>query len=146
MADQSKLIDALGFVLIDTFSLYRKTHIYHWNVRGPDFAQLHKLFEKQYGEIWESVDVIAEHIRALGALTPADFSGSAMSAAIPTYTAQEMVTDLLADNVAMVANTISRAVAAAEAPDDQGTLNLLAERIDAHRKHAWMLRATLGRV
>lgn len=138
---------ALGKLLADTHALYLKTHGYHWNVRGPQFPALHHLFEEQYKSLWASLDEIAERIRALGALAPQGYASMANLTGVkdgdPHWSAQEMLRDLLTDHE-QVCGTVKAAIQAAEAARDAATVDLLNDRLAAHEKHAWMLRATLA--
>jgi starvation-inducible DNA-binding protein len=133
----------LAKLLADTYAVYLKTHGYHWNVRGPNFASLHALFMTQYGEMWAAIDLVAERIRALGQLAPQGYGAFAALSTIkdgdPAKDAQAMLQDLLADHETLIAT----AKAAREGADDV-TAAVIDARVDAHQKHAWMLRATLG--
>lgn len=146
-ADTREVALALGKLLADTHALYLKTHGYHWNVRGPEFPALHALFESQYRELWGALDEIAERIRALGALAPQGQTSMANLTGLKDgdahFADQEMLRDLLADHEQVCA-TIRNAIETAEADEDVGTVDLLTERLRAHEKHAWMLRATLA--
>lgn len=138
---------ALGKLLADTHALYLKTHGYHWNVRGPQFPALHQLFEQQYKELWGSLDELAERIRALGALAPQGYTTLANLTGVkdgdPHWGAQEMLRDLLKDHE-QAAGTVKAAIGKAEQAGDAATVDLLNDRLAAHEKHAWMLRATLA--
>lgn len=138
---------ALGKLLADTHALYLKTHGFHWNVRGPQFPALHQLFEQQYKELWSSLDEVAERIRALGALAPQGHTSMANLTGIkdgdPHWSAQEMLRDLLKDHE-QTCSTIKAAIQTAERAGDAATVDLLNDRLAAHEKHAWMLRATLA--
>lgn len=146
-AGSNEVALALGKLLADTHALYLKTHGYHWNVRGPQFPALHGLFEQQYKELWGSLDEVAERIRAMGALAPQGHTSMANLTGVkdgdPHWSAQEMLRDLLKDHE-QVCVTIKAAVRTAEAASDSATVDLLNERLAAHEKHAWMLRATLA--
>ncbi len=146
-AGSSEVALALGKLLADTHALYLKTHGYHWNVRGPQFPALHHLFEDQYKSLWSALDEIAERIRALGALAPQGQTSMANLTGVKDgdahWGAQEMLRDLLKDHE-QVCGTIKAAIQAAEGADDAATVDLLNDRLAAHEKHAWMLRATLA--
>jgi starvation-inducible DNA-binding protein len=133
----------LSKLLADTYAVYLKTHGYHWNVRGPNFASLHALFMTQYTEMWAAIDLVAERIRALGQLAPQGYGAFAALSTIkdgdPSKDAQAMLQDLLADHETLIAT----AKAAREGADDV-TAAVIDARVDAHQKHAWMLRASLG--
>lgn len=135
----------LAGLLADTYTLYLKTHGYHWNVTGPMFRSLHLMFEEQYLEMWNAVDVIAERIRALGEFAPGSYGelGSLASIAdtqdVPE--AIEMVRRL-AEGHEAVARTARALVEVAEEANDVATADLATQRVDIHEKTAWMLRAT----
>lgn len=141
-------IFALRRLLADAISLYLRAHGYHWNVVGSDFAEYHALFESIYSDIYESVDPIAENIRKLEGVAPfrlpeimalRTLTDQPLPAPLPTA----MTSDLLAGTVAIL-ETLRAAFAAASAADEQGIANFIAERIDAHQKHEWMLRSSLA--
>jgi starvation-inducible DNA-binding protein len=138
--------DGLSHVLADTFTLYLKTHQFHWNVTGPMFRALHTMFEEQYKELWEALDVVAERIRALGYMAPgshAQFSEMSSVKEEPRVpTAQDMIRQLVDGHEAVV-RTSRKVFASAEAARDQVTQDLLAERMEIHEKTAWMLRSLL---
>lgn len=139
----TKIADGLSRLLADTYAVYLKTHGYHWNVRGPNFASLHTLFMTQYTEMWNAIDLVAERIRALGELAPQGYGAFGKLSGIqdgdPSKSADTMLQELLADHVTLIAT----AKAAREGADDV-TAAVIDARIDAHQKHAWMIRATLG--
>jgi starvation-inducible DNA-binding protein len=143
MGEQAKTAEGLGKLLADTYAVYLKTHGYHWNVRGPNFAALHQLFMTQYTEMWTSIDLLAERIRALGELAPQGYASFANLSAIkdgsPDSDAQAMLKELAADHETLIATARS----AREGADDV-TASLIDDRIDAHQKHAWMLKASIG--
>jgi starvation-inducible DNA-binding protein len=127
------------------FNFYLKAAFFHWNVEGIHFQELHALFERIYIEVYETVDEFAEKIRTLGAYAPASNSRFSVLSQIPEETevlpAEAMVTELLQDSDNMVL-ILKRVYDIAEAEGEHGFSNFLAERMDAFRKHAWMLRAT----
>ena len=133
----------LSKVLADSYALYLKTHGYHWNVRGPEFFSLHNLLELQYREVWAALDEIAERIRALGELAPQSGSAFANLTSIkdgdPEKDAGEMLKELADDHAILVAT----AKAAREGADDV-TASLIDTRVEAHEKHAWMLKVSIG--
>lgn len=148
MADKTgskadKIAAGLSRLLADTYAVYLKTHGYHWNVRGPNFGSLHQLFMTQYTEMWTAIDLIAERIRALGHLAPQGYAAFAELSDIrdgdPAKGPEGMLEDLLAGHEALIAT----ARAAREGADDVSA-SIIDDRIDAHEKHAWMIRATLG--
>lgn len=138
---------AVTAVLADTYALYFKTHAYHWNVTGPRFHDLHGLFEAQYNELWTATDDIAERIRALGLVAPRTYNEMAEAASIKSggeeTQANDMLKDLVKGHEAVVA-TIRKALSLADENNDEATADLLAPRVTAHEKAAWMLRSTIG--
>ena len=128
------------------YSFYLKAHFFHWNVEGPDFSQLHELFGNIYEEVYGSIDGFAERIRAIGAYAPGSNSRFNMLSQIDDESqvlpAEVMVQQLLqdSDNIVVI---LKKVYDVAEVAGEHGFSNFLAERMDAHRKHSWMLRATL---
>jgi starvation-inducible DNA-binding protein len=143
-----KIADELTHLLADTYALYLKTQNFHWNVTGPYFPQLHKLFDDQYNELAEAVDVIAERIRALGSYTPASFSEFLKLSSLKEETgskhisAEEMIKRLMHDHET-ISHQLLQIFAKAEKANDQGTIDMLTERMRAHDKTAWMLRSSI---
>lgn len=134
----------LADLLSDTFFLYQNTLLAHWNVMGSGFPQIHKLFKGQYEELADASDAIAEQMRALQFLVSADFSkGDGSKANKATSNAEELMRTLLKGHEACIECATDLADVA-KAENDEGTLTLAADRLNAHRKHAWMLRATLA--
>ncbi len=127
------------------YTFYLKAHFFHWNVEGPDFSQLHDLFGKIYEEVYGAIDDFAEKIRAMGTYAPGSNSRFNMLSRIEDETnilpAEAMVAELLQDSDNMVI-LLKRVYDIAEREGEHGFSNFLAERMDAHRKHSWMLRAT----
>jgi len=144
---RKELAEGQAALLADTFTLYLKTHGYHWNVVGPSFPALHLMFEQQYVELQQAVDVIAERIRALGHLAPGSYAEFARLSTVPDEEgapgAEEMVRRL-AEAHELVVRTARSLVAKAERAGDVATADLATERIAVHEKTAWMLRSTLG--
>ena len=145
MTDQT-VVAALEKLLADSYTIYLKTHSYHWNVTGPMFTTLHTLFETQYTELALAVDEIAERIRALGSPAPGSYTQFAERAAVVEDTtvpaATDMIRNLVADYETVVA-TARSLVRAAEAAGDDASVDLGVRRIDVHEKGAWMLRSHL---
>jgi len=145
--DVQRVADALSNVLADTFILYLKTHNYHWNVTGPMFGTLHKMFEEQYNELWLNVDAIAERIRSLGFIAHGSYGEFAKRTYLhemPAATnAAEMIAELLRDHET-TARTVRSSLAVARKAVDAPTEDLLAQRLAAHEKAAWMLRSLLA--
>lgn len=142
--DRAEVAAGLSRLLADTYACYLKTHGYHWNVRGPYFASLHGLFMEQYSEEWAALDEIAERIRALGELAPQSFGNlTSIREGNPESDWEAMVEELKRDNET-VCRTAREIFPLAEKAGDQATLDLITQRFQAHEKHAWMLRSTLG--
>jgi starvation-inducible DNA-binding protein len=127
------------------YSFYLKAHFFHWNVEGSDFSQLHELFGNIYEEVYGSIDGFAERIRAIGAYAPGSNSRFNMLSQIDDESqvppAEVMVQQLLHDSDNMVV-ILKKVYDVAEVAGEHGFSNFLAERMDAHRKHSWQLRAT----
>ena len=145
--DTQKVVEALSNVLADTFTLYLKTHNFHWNVVGPMFHTLHLMFEDQYNELWLAGDVIAERIRALGHIAPGAYGEFSKLTDLqepkPVTSAIEMVAELLRDHETC-ARTARKALSIARTAVDAPTEDLLTQRVMAHEKAAWMLRSMLA--
>ena len=143
-AQRVAIADELAKVLADTYTLYLKTHNYHWNVTGPMFNTLHLMFETQYTELWTAVDLVAERMRSLGEFAPgsyaqfAELTSIAEADGVPS--ADDMVRDLVKGHEA-VARTARAAFAVADEANDQPTADLLTQRLEVHEKTAWMLRS-----
>ena len=147
-AEQRQVMaEAVTRLLADTYALYFKTHAYHWNVTGPRFHDLHAMFEEHYNEMWTATDDIAERVRALGHLAPISYEQMMGSATIQadsdTPKADTMIANLVAGHEQVV-RTAREVLALAGEHDDEGTNDIVAPRIRAHEKMAWMLRSTLG--
>ena len=140
-----KLQQAAKIAFASEYTFYLNAHFFHWNVEGPDFSQLHELFGNVYEEVYKSLDGFAERIRAIGAYAPGSYSRFSMLSRIEDETqvprAEVMVQQLLQDSDNMVV-ILKRVYDVAEAAGEHGFSNFLAERMDAHRKHSWQLRAT----
>ena len=145
-ASRHEIGDELAHVLADTYTLYLKTHNYHWNVTGPMFQTLHLLFEQQYLELALAVDLIAERIRSVGEVAPASYHEFAMMTTIgeddDRPTATQMIERLLVAHESVVRTARSALVRVEQAHDD-ATADLLIQRIAVHEKAAWMLRSLL---
>jgi starvation-inducible DNA-binding protein len=141
------LAEGLSALLADTYTLYLKTQGYHWNVAGPMVPVLHGVFEQQYVELRDAVDVIAERIRALGSLAPGSFAELARLSSLPDEEgapeAQEMV-ERLTDAHERLVRGARPLVAKAEEAGDVATADLVTRRIGVHEKTAWMLRSMVG--
>jgi len=143
---RKNIADALSKVQADTYTLYLKTHGFHWNVTGPMFQTLHLMFETQYNELWMAVDLIAERIRALGHFAPSTSKQLAALSSIQDEDgvpkAQEMIKKLV-EGHETVARTARKAFGLADEANDQPTCDLLTQRLQIHEKTAWMLRSLL---
>jgi len=146
-ADRIAIADGLSRVMADTYTLYLKTHSYHWNVTGPQFNTLHLMFETQYNELWVAVDLIAERIRSLGRPAPgtyAEFTAlTRIADADGVPPAEAMLADLVVGHEA-VTKTARDVFSLADAVNDQSSADLLTQRLQIHEKTAWMLRSMLG--
>lgn len=146
-AARNEIADGLARLLADTYSLYLKTHNYHWNVTGPMFNTLHLMFEEQYNELWLAVDLIAERIRSLGAFAPGSYTQfgalSSIPEAVGVPSAEEMLADLVAGHEA-VTRTARSVFPVADAANDESTADVITQRLQVHEKTAWMLRSMLG--
>ena len=145
-ANRAAIAKDLSHLLADSYTLYLMTHNFHWNVTGPMFNTLHTMFMDQYTELWNSLDVIAERIRALGHFAPGTYREYAELSSIrepeTVPNALDMVAMLVKGNEA-VAKTARKAFDSAEEANDQPTADLLTQRLDVHEKAAWMLRSLL---
>ncbi|MCU0767067.1 MAG: DNA starvation/stationary phase protection protein [Gammaproteobacteria bacterium] len=145
--DRKTIADGLSKLLADSYTLYLKTHNYHWNVTGPMFNTLHLMFEQQYTELALAVDLVAERIRALGHPAPGSYKAYATLTSIEEETgspdATEMIRQLVKGQEAVV-RTARAVFPAAEAANDEPTCDLLTQRMQIHEKNAWMLRSMLG--
>ncbi len=144
--EREEIAGGLSKVLADTYTLYLKSHNFHWNVTGPMFQTLHLMFEQHYNELALAVDEIAERIRALGFPAPGTYRQFAALSAIKeddgVPAALEMVRLLVAGHET-VARTARQVFKVAEAANDQPTCDLLTQRLQVHEKTAWMLRSLL---
>ena len=144
--DRKKIAEGLSHLLADTYTLYLKTHYFHWNVTGPMFNTLHLMFEQQYNELALAVDVIAERIRSLDFYAPGTYREFAKMATIKETDsvpkAEDMIRELVAGHEAVVRTARSVFPAADEAADE-ASADLLTQRLQLHEKTAWMLRSLL---
>lgn len=140
------IVEKLSRLLADSYTLYLKTHNFHWNVTGPMFRDLHLLFEEQYTELAAAVDVIAERVRTLGAPAPGTYKEfqklTQLKEPDGVPPAVEMIAELTADHEA-VARAIREALPVVQEANDDSTDSLLADRLAVHEKSAWMLRTLL---
>jgi starvation-inducible DNA-binding protein len=144
--DRKAIAEGLSKLLADSYMVYLRTHNYHWNVTGKLFHSLHEMFEEQYTELAEAIDVIAERIRALGYRAPGSFREYQQLTSIEEDTDQpealEMVRRLAVDNETVL-RTAREALPACEKAGDEASLDLLTQRLHIHSKTAWMLRSHL---
>ena len=144
---RAKIAAGLGRLLADTYTLYLKTHNYHWNVTGPHFQTLHLMFMQQYTELGLAVDTIAERIRALGEPAPGTYKAFAKLTSIKETDgvpkAMDMVQDLVNGHETVV-RTARELIPLADKAGDESTMNVLTARLEIHEKTAWMLRSLLG--
>ena len=145
--DREKIASGLSQLLADSYTLYLKTHNYHWNVEGPMFNTLHLMFEGHYTELAAAVDEIAERIRALGVKAPGSYNAYAKLTSVEEgsgdESAEEMIRQLVAGQEAVV-RTAREVFKTAEAANDEPTADLLTQRMQIHEKNAWMLRSMLA--
>ena len=141
---RNTIAEGLSKLLADSYTLYLKTHNFHWNVTGPNFASLHLLFEEHYTELAEAVDEIAERIRALGCAAPGSYKQFSELTCIKEETtvpkAEDMIKQLVEDHEA-VAKTAHEVLKVAQKADDEVTVGMATDRMTVHEKAAWMLRS-----
>ncbi len=144
--DRKKITAGLAHLLADTFTLYLKTHSFHWNVTGPMFQTLHVMFMEQYNELWLATDPIAERMRALGFPAPGSYTEfgklTSVKETVGVPKAEDMIR-LLVEGHETVARTARALFAIADKASDQPTADLLTQRLQVHEKTAWMLRSLL---
>ena len=144
--NRQDIAQGLSKLLADTYTLYLKTHNFHWNVTGPMFQTLHLMFETQYTELALAVDLIAERIRSLGVYAPGTYKQFASLSSIKEEDgipkAQDMIR-LLVEGQEAVVRTARSLYAVVEKANDEATADLLTQRIQLHEKTAWMLRSLL---
>jgi starvation-inducible DNA-binding protein len=144
--DRAKIAKGLSRLLADSYTLYLTTHKFHWNVTGPMFNALHQMFEGQYTELAEAVDLIAERIRALGFPAPGSYKEfeklTSLKQPENVPSAEGMIQQLLTCHEG-VAKTARSVVPLADKASDESSLDLLTQRLQIHEKTAWMLRSLL---
>ncbi len=145
--DRQQIAEGLSRLQSDTFTLYLKTHYFHWNVTGPMFQTLHLMFEQQYNELWTAVDTLAERIRALGLFAPGTYTEFTRLASIKgdegVPSANDMIRRLV-EGHETAARTARAVISVADKADDTPTADMLTERLQVHEKTAWMLRSLLA--
>ncbi|SFN25101.1 starvation-inducible DNA-binding protein [Formivibrio citricus] len=144
--DRERTAASLSQMLADSFTLYLKTHNFHWNVTGPMFQTLHIMFMDQYTELWNALDMIAERIRALGYPAPGSYARymelSKIEGEDGVPKAKEMIRQLVAGQEAVI-RAARETFKIADAAGDQSTADLMTQRMEIHEKNAWMLRSLL---
>lgn len=147
--DRKRIAEGLSHYLADAYSLYLKTHNFHWNVTGPMFNSLHLMFQTQYTEQWNALDEVAERIRALGFVAPGSYeefarlSSHASEAKLTDHTQwREMVRQLVVGNETLC-RTGRKVLGVADKASDDPTVDLMTRRLEIHEKYAWMLRSLL---
>jgi starvation-inducible DNA-binding protein len=145
--DRQAIVQGLSVLLANTYTLYLKTHNYHWNVTGPMFNTLHLMFEQQYTELATAVDEIAERIRALGEFAPGSYRAYAALTSIPEDehipSAEDMIKNLVAAQET-IARQAREVIAIASEASDEPSADLLTQRMQVHEKTAWMLRSLIA--
>ncbi|MGV7202494.1 Dps family protein [Xanthomonas axonopodis pv. cajani] len=148
-SDRKQISDGLARYMADAFTLYLKTHNFHWNVTGSMFNSLHTMFETQYTEQWAALDEVAERIRALGYNAPGSYREFVALTSISEEPGlsdsadwREMVRQLVSGNEA-VCRTARKVLGTADDAGDDPTVDLLTQRLQTHEKYAWMLRSLL---
>lgn len=144
--DRKAIADGLSRLLADTYTLYLKTHNFHWNVTGPMFQTLHLMFETQYNELALAVDQIAERIRALGYPAPGTYADYVKLSSIketPGVPKAEKMIALLVEGQEAVARTARSVFPVVDKANDEPTADLLTQRMQIHEKNAWMLRSLI---
>jgi len=144
---RARIADGLAHLLADSYTLYIKTHGFHWNVTGPMFNTLHLMFMDQYTELWNALDLIAERIRALGHYAPGSYAQFAALSSIPEETGAPAATDMIRQLIAgqeAIVRTARGLFPVVDKASDEPTADLLTQRLQIHEKNAWMLRSLLA--
>lgn len=145
--DRELIADGLSKLMADSYTLYLKTHNFHWNVTGPMFSTLHNMFEEHYTELATAIDEIAERIRALDIAAPGSYAQFLKLTRIKEETgvptAEEMITQLVKDHETVV-RTAREVFAVVDKANDEPSADLLTQRMQIHEKTAWMLRSMLA--
>ena len=140
------MVDALQIVLADSYALYAKTQNYHWNVEGPNFKQLHLLFEEQYIDLADAIDTIAELIRGLGEKVQGSLEtyikNTSINSGNESFSSQQMIQDLIESND-LIKKTLNDALKISQESSDEVVAGFLIERLTIHRKANWMLNSSL---
>jgi starvation-inducible DNA-binding protein len=145
--NRKEIAQGLSRFLANTYTVYLKTHQYHWNVTGPMFQTLHVMFEEQYNELWLAIDEIAERIRTLGEYAPGTYHEFSQLSEIEeeqnVVSAEEMIRSLVGGHESVI-RSARELFPLAEDANDQVSLDLLTQRLQVHEKTAWMLRSLLA--
>ncbi len=142
--DRQKVAEGLKHLLADSYTLYLQTHNFHWNVTGPQFTELHVMFEQHYTELATAVDEIAERIRTLDVAAPGtykEFAALSSISEVDGVPAAKQMVELLKNAHEKVVKTCRKVIAVAQQANDESTLALVSDRMRIHEKTAWMLRA-----
>ncbi|MBD3634750.1 MAG: DNA starvation/stationary phase protection protein [Methylophaga sp.] len=142
--DRQDIADGLKRLLADSYTLYLQTHNFHWNVTGPQFRELHLMFEEHYTELAQAVDDIAERIRTLGIAAPGTYKSFAELSSIDEVEGVPGAADMvvtLTHGHEQVVKTCREVLKKAQDADDESTAALVGDRMRVHEKTAWMLRA-----
>lgn len=143
-SDREKVAEGLSHLLADSYTLYLQTHNFHWNVTGPQFRELHLMFEEHYTELAVAVDEIAERIRTLGVAAPGTYREFARLSSISEVDGVpdgKAMVDILTAGHEAVVKTCRQVLKLAQEADDESTVALVSDRMRVHEKTAWMLRA-----
>lgn len=139
-----KTVQALEILLADTFTLYLKTHNFHWHIESPDFVPMHEFLEELYTDLWKAIDEIAERIRQLGSSVPGSMKDylelTSLGEAKNQKKSKEIVKSLLADHLSIL-KTQQKALKISEKEGDMVTNDFVIERMAYHEKIVWMLRS-----
>jgi starvation-inducible DNA-binding protein len=143
-SERKNIAEGLLRFLAETYAVYTKTHNFHWNVTGPMFDMLHKMFEEHYNEMWNAIDEIAERVRILGSTVPEDFarlSTITTNAAVPD--SNEMIRQLVEGHETVI-RTAREMIPMVQDAEDEATAGLLTDRMEIHEKTTWMLRSLIS--
>ncbi|MPV85830.1 Dps family protein [Ostreibacterium oceani] len=142
--DRQTIAGGLSKLLADSYTLYLMTHNFHWNVTGPQFRELHLMFEEHYTELATAVDDIAERIRTLGVFAPGTYQTFQQLTQIESVegvpSAPEMIKHLTVAHEQVI-KTCRAALIPAQQAGDESSVSLISDRMVIHEKTAWMLRA-----
>ena len=143
-----ELIEELKTALATSFAFYLKAQYFHWNVIGKDFVQLHDFFGKLYEEVLDSIDTMAEHIRALDAYAPGGLTrmkNLSLISDTDIIPKDEDMVNVLFNNNQILLNQLNKVFQLADSENEQGLADFISQRLASHKKHAWMLRSILSK-